>query len=207
MLKTLVVTALLALAVAPRHPRAAPGLGAPVRLVVAPSGNEARFRVREQLASLTLPSDAVGVTHDITGTLVLDEHGQVVPAESKFTVGLGSLKSDRDRRDNYIKRRTLETEQFPTAVLEPTSVRGLPSPLPSDGAMSFELVGNLTIRGVTRPSTWQVNATASHGEFTGTASTHVKFEDFNMTQPRVAIVLSVQDDIGLEYDFHLVRGE
>jgi polyisoprenoid-binding protein YceI len=65
-------------------------------------------------------------------------------------------------------------------------------------------MGDLTIHGVTRPSTWQVTATANHGEFTGTAATRVKFEDFGMTQPRLAIVLSVQDDIGLEYDFHLV---
>ena len=111
MLRIMVVAALFALLLPPAHPRPAPApaAGARVRLVVAPTGNEARFRVREQLAELTLPSDAVGVTHGITGAIVLDEVGRVVPAESKITVDLTSLKSDRDRRDNYIKRRTLET--------------------------------------------------------------------------------------------------
>jgi len=205
MMKLTVVAALLALPAAPAHPRTgAADAGPRLRLVVAPTGNEARFKVREQLAELPLPNDAIGVTHGITGAIVLDGNGHLVPEESKFTVDLTSLESDRDRRDGYIKRRTLETDQFPNAILEPTAARGLPALLPASGTMTFELVGNLTIHGVTRPSTWQVTATADHGEFTGTASTRVKFEDFGMTQPRVAIVLSVQDDIGLEYEFHLV---
>jgi polyisoprenoid-binding protein YceI len=205
MMRLTAVAALLALPTAPVLPQAGPApAGASVRLVAAPTGNEARFKVREQLAELPLPNDAVGVTQAITGAIVLDEHGRVVPAESKFTVDLATLKSDRERRDGYIKRRTLETDKFPTAILEPTGAHGLPAPLPDSGTMTFELLGNLTIHGVTRPSTWRVTATAGHGEFTGTASTRIKFEDFGMTQPRVAIVLSVQDDIGLEYDFHLV---
>ncbi len=107
-----------------------------LKLVPAPSGNEARFRVKEQLAMLTMPNVAVGVTRTVSGAIVL-ENGKVVAGESRFSVALGSLQSDRERRDGYIKRRTLE--------------------------------------------------------------------DFGMTQPRVAVVLSVEDDIGLEYQFHLVR--
>jgi polyisoprenoid-binding protein YceI len=205
MVRPTVAAVLLALPLAHAHPPARSATPATrLRLVVAPAGNEARFKVREQLAELPLPNDAIGVTHGISGAIVLDESGRIVAAESRFTVDLASLKSDRDRRDGYIKRRTLETDRFPTAVLTPTAVRGLPAPLPDSGTMTFALVGDLTIHGVTRPSTWQVTATANHGEFTGTASTRVKFEDFGMTQPRVAIVLSVQDDIGLEYVFHLV---
>jgi len=205
MLKLAAVAALLALTAPHRQPPAGTASpGARVRLVVAATGNEARFKVREQLAELTLPNDAIGVTHGISGAIVLDEVGRVVSAESKFTVDLTSLKSDRDRRDGYIKRRTLETDRFLTAILVPTALTGLPTPLPDSGMMTFTLMGDLTIHGVTRPSTWQVTAMANHGEFTGTASTRVKFEDFAMTQPRVAIVLSVQDDIALEYDFRLV---
>ena len=70
--------------------------------------------------------------------------------------------------------------------------------------MTFQLERALTIHGVTRPATWGVTAVAQDGGFTGLATTRVRFEDFGMTQPRVAIVLSVEDDIGLEYQFHLV---
>jgi len=117
------------------------------------------------------------------------------------------LDSDRERRDGYIKRRTLETDRFPTAALAIDSLPGLPWPLPAAGTLTFEIAGALTIHGVTRPATWQVTAEAKDGGFTGLAATRVKFEDFGMTQPRVAVVLSVEDDIGLEYQFHLVRDE
>ena len=190
---------------APVASRRFPDAAAParLRLVPAPDGNEARFRVREQLAELTLPNVAVGVTSHITGAIVL-ENGKVVPAESRFSVDLSTLTSDRERRDGYIKRRTLETDGFPTADLSITSLPGLPYPLPTSGPMTFQIVGDLTIHGVTRPATWQVSAEAKDGGFTGTATTRVRFEDFGMTQPRVAIVLSVEDDIGLEYQFHLI---
>jgi hypothetical protein len=38
---------------------------------------------------------------------------------------------------------------------------------------------------------------------TGTASTAFTFEDFQITKPRVAVVLSFADTIRLEYDFRL----
>jgi polyisoprenoid-binding protein YceI len=189
-------------AASPRSVRA--GAAERLHLVLAPEGNEARYRVREQLAGVDFPTDAVGVTKDITGGIALDEQGNVVPAESKFVIDLRSLKSDKERRDRYVQGRVLETDSFPTAVLVPTALEGLPSPLPTSGPLAFELVGDLTIHGVTRPTTWQVNAVADNGGFTGTASTTLGFPEFNLTKPKVMVVLSVADSIRLEYDFHLV---
>jgi polyisoprenoid-binding protein YceI len=173
-------------------------------LILAPQGNEARYRVREQLVNVDFPNDAVGATSAITGQLVLDAQGQVVPGASQFVIDMTTLKSDRERRDGYLQRRTLETEQYPTVTLAPTALRGLPWPLPASGAFSFELEGDLTIKSVTRSVRWQVNATAADGGFSGTAATHFSFEAFELAQPRVSIVLSVENDIKLEYDFRLV---
>ena len=206
MLRTALAAVLLAFA-APPTPRPVGPLPAPraprIRLVPAADGNDVRFKVQEQLAMLTMPNVAVGTTGRISGAVVLED-GKLVPGESKFSVALDSLKTDRDRRDMYIKRRTLETDRFPTADLTITGLPGLPWPLPASGTLTFQIQGDLTIHGVTRPSTWQVTAEAKDGGFTGLATTRVTFEDFGMTAPRVAIVLSVQDDIGLEYQFHLV---
>ncbi|NOT09783.1 MAG: YceI family protein [Gemmatimonadales bacterium] len=177
----------------------------PVTLSLAPSGNEVRFVVREQLVGVELPNDAIGATSTITGGLVIDAKGMVDRARSIFTVDLTTLKSDRDRRDNFIKRRTIVTDSFPNAVLAVTEVKGLPAKLPVSGNFTFTLIGDFTIRGVTKPTTWEVAATAAGGAFTGKATTHITFGDFNMTRPRVPVVLSVVDDIKLEYDFHFIR--
>ena len=77
--------------------------------------------------------------------------------------------------------------------------------LPTSGSHTFDVIGNLTVRGVTRPTTWRVKAEAKGGQVTGAASTAFTFKDFNMEQPRVPIVLSVADTIKLEYDFRLRR--
>lgn len=82
-----------------------------VRYVVAPDGNEARYRVREQLMHHDLPNDAVGKTTAITGGISLSPAGAIDTAASKITIDVTSLKSDQDRRDGYVQHRTLETEQ------------------------------------------------------------------------------------------------
>lgn len=175
------------------------------RLTLAPNGNEARYRVREQLAGIDFPNDAVGSTSALSGEIVLDAAGAVIPARSTITVDLRTLKSDKDRRDGYLQRRTLETEQYPHAVLQVTGMQGLPVPLPTTGRLSFSLLGNLTIRGTTRPTTWAVTATATPTGYTGTATTTFTFAEMGLTKPRVASVLSVEDAITLEYDFTIER--
>jgi polyisoprenoid-binding protein YceI len=176
-----------------------------VRLQVAASGNEARYRVREQLAGFDLPNDAVGRSSAVTGGLVLDSAGRVVPADSRITVDISGITSDRDRRDGYVRRRILQTDSFPDVILRPTAVSGLPWPLPSSGSRAFALTGDLTVKGVTRPTTWQVTAAFQGDTVTGLAATAFTFADFGLAQPRVPVVLSVGDTIRLEYDFRLVK--
>lgn len=176
----------------------------PVHLVTAPKNNEARYFVREQLASINFPSDAVGVADSVTGSLALDDKGQIVAADSKFVVDIRDLKSDRSMRDGFLQRRTLETDKYPTVTLVPKEVQGLPNPLPDSGRVSFTLLGDLTVRGVTRPTSWMVKAFMRHGEVRGTASTGFTFDDFQIEKPKVGSVLSVADSIHLVYDFDLV---
>jgi polyisoprenoid-binding protein YceI len=176
-----------------------------VNLTLAPTGNEVRYRVSEQLAGVELPNDAVGKTTAVTGSLVIESNGRIVKESSRFVVLLDSLASDQSRRDNYVRRNTLQTMQFPTATFVPATATGLPATLPVAADLAFKLVGDFTVHGVTKPATWDVKGKMlASGEFTGTASTWFKFADYNMTIPRVAIVLSVVDSINLEMDLHLV---
>lgn len=173
-------------------------------LEVAPTGNAARYRVREQLVGLDFPNDAVGNTSAVSGRIVLDDAGAFVPEQSAIIVDVTGLESDNSRRDNYVRGRLLMTEEHPTVTLRPTAVRGLPQPVPTSGSHTFQLIGDLTVMGVTRPTTWDVAATIDGGRITGTATTRFTFDDFGMTKPRVRSVLSVADSIGIEYDFNLV---
>ncbi|MEP7356838.1 MAG: YceI family protein [Anaerolineales bacterium] len=178
-----------------------------ILLQFAPSGNEARYRVREQLANVDLPSDAVGRTAAVSGAIVINADGTIASDQSKVSVDLTGLKSDRSQRDRFLQNNVLQTSTYPTADFVPTGVSGLPSPLPTSGAVTFQLTGDLTVHGVTKAVTWDVTATAADGkDLTGTATTSFTFADFGLTQPRVPVVLSVEDTIKLELDFHLVKG-
>jgi len=186
-------------------PTSAPAASDALRFDLVKEGSQARFRVREQLVERSFPSDAVGSTDAISGSITLTPDGQVVRDQSKFTVDLRGLKSDSSRRDRFIQGNTLETERFPTAEFIPSAVTGLARPLPTSGQASFKVAGDLTIHGVTKPVTWDVTAQVNGREVTGQATTRVTFEDFGMSPPRVAVVLSVEDNIQLEVDFHLIR--
>jgi polyisoprenoid-binding protein YceI len=174
--------------------------GAPLRFVVSSTGNEARYRVREQLVNLDLPNDAVGVTHEITGMLLVNPNGSIVTDSSKIIVNVAALKSDKDRRDNYIKTHTMETAKYPTVQLVPKSFVGL-NAKPGSGPSEFNMLGDLTVHGVTRPTTWSVTAHTEGGDIVGTATTSFTFKDFSLDQPKVSVLLSVEDTIKLEYDF------
>jgi polyisoprenoid-binding protein YceI len=198
----------------PREPTASVALGpgraasaqtpeVALRYRVVAERSEARYRVREQLAGISFPSDAVGTTRAIEGSLSLDSQGHIRRNDSRFTVDLRTLRSDRDRRDNYVRRNTLETERHPTAVFIPSEVRGLPFPLPQTGTASFELIGDLTIRGTTRHITWEATATLQGQEISVQAKTSFRFADFSLSIPRVASVLGVDDMIRLETDLLL----
>ena len=178
---------------------------APIRFVIGPAGNEARYRVREQLMGANLPNDAIGATKTITGMILAYPDGRIVKDSSKIVIHLDSLKSDKDRRDGFLRRRTLETEKFPTVELIPTEIRGFNGKLPASGTASFQLLGDLVLKGVPHPTVWNVTARAEGNDVAGLATTAFTFKDIGLDQPKVPVVLSVADTIKLEYDFRLVR--
>ena len=164
-------------------------------------GSEALYRINEQLARRDLPNDAVGTTSDIEGQIVFSADGVVDAEQSKITVNVGALRSDSDRRDGYIRGRSLESDRFPNVEIAVQEVWGLPWPLPASGQAAFQMAGDLTIRDQTRLVTWDVTANFDGGAVEGLAKTEVTFEQFDITKPRVAIVLSVADEIRLEVAF------
>ncbi|MGD0964175.1 MAG: YceI family protein [Candidatus Acidiferrales bacterium] len=173
------------------------------------SGTSATYRVREQLAGLNFPDDAVGSTDLVTGGLVILPDGSVDSARSKLTIDLRNLKSDQDMRDGYVKNRTLETDKFPTAEFVAKRLQGVPSPLPAPdrptGQTGFQLVGDLTVHGITKEVTLSGYATYSKDLVAGRAMTDFTFSTFGLTKPSLARLLSVDDKIQLEINFRLKR--
>lgn len=170
-------------------------------------GTVARYIVQEQLAALDFPNDAVGETSVVSGAIVFRQDGEVIPEQSTIVVGLFALVSDSDTRDEFLMENSLETNEFPNTTLAIQEVRGLQWPLPSQGEVSFQLIGDMTVRDVTRSVTWDVTAQFDGDSVTGKAMTEFTFEDFDMKKPRVFLLISVDDEIRLEMDFLASIGE
>jgi polyisoprenoid-binding protein YceI len=176
-------------------------------LTLVPGESRASFRAREQLVGQSMPGEAIGSTAGVSGSLVLDDAGAILGEQSKIVVELESLQSDESRRDRYLHRTTLQTSQFPTARFVPRAVMGLPTPLPTQGELNFELAGDLSVHGVTRPTLWQVTARFGEQVIAGSAWTTVNITDFGMQPPKVGPVLSIEDTITLQVDFTTARSE
>ena len=165
-------------------------------------GTKARYKVREQLAGISFPSDAVGTTEAVTGAIVVKPDGSIDAAQSKLSIDLKTLTSDQQMRDGYIQNRTLETAKFPTMEFVPKRAVGLPAPLPAgmQAQAGFQLIGDLTLHGVTKEATWNVVATFGNELVGGRATTTIDFATFNLAKPSLARLMSVDDKIELEID-------
>ena len=165
-------------------------------------GSIARYRVEEELANTGF-FVAVGETQDVAGSIAFDADGAVVADESRIVVQAATLMTDSDRRDGYVRNRTLETDTYPEVVFVPTSIDGLPDSIAdASGHVHVHITGDLTVKDQTREITWDGDIDfPGDGTAIGAVAVEFTFDDFGMNKPSVAIVLSVDDTIRLELDF------
>jgi polyisoprenoid-binding protein YceI len=170
------------------------------------ASSKATIRVREQLARLPAPNDAIITIGGAQGSFTLNPDGTFATG-SKVSVDMTTVTTDDRQRTDSIKRDPLEVTRFRTSELLPKTTTGLTLPLPSAGEFTFKLIGDLTLHGVTKSVSFDVRATRAVGKLTATATANPswKFGDFGMQPPTSFSVLSIVDEIRME--FALVANE
>lgn len=163
--------------------------------VLAPNSDSfVGYRVKEELARIGATT-AVGRTRQITARLVFD--GTAI-TDVEVTADLTTLQSDQALRDNALRMQALETSRYPTATFRLTQPIVL-GEVPAEGMpVAATAVGDLTLHGVTRRVSIDLQGQRSNGLVVVVGSTEVRFADFNIQQPRAASVLSVEDRGTLE---------
>ena len=170
------------------------------------AGSRANVRVREQLVRLPAPNDAIITITGAQGSFTLDPDGTFASG-SKISVDMTTITTDDRQRTDSIRRDPLEVSRFRTAELVPTRTSGLALPLAPSGDLAFQLTGDLTLHGVTKTVTFDVKARREGTKLTATAAANPswKFGDFGMRPPSSFSVLSIVDEIRME--FELVANE
>ena len=120
-----------------------------------------------------------GRFNDVRGRITIAEEPENSHVEVE--IGVASLSSGNDDRDAHLKSGDFfDVEHYPTIVFASTAVRPV-------GDNTWELVGDLTVRGTTRPITLQVDfdgggISPMGDERVGfSAATDVNREDFGLT--------------------------
>ena len=157
------------------------------------------YRVTEQLTFLSSPNEAVGRSTAVTGSM--EVAGDTVEAV-RIEADLTQLTSDEDRRDNAIRQRGLESEQYPTATLELAEPIQLDSTPAQGQEVRGEGTGRLTVHGVTRDVDLDLTGRWNGETIQVVGQLPVKMTDYQIEPPRFGPVVSIED--GLAVDFNLV---
>jgi polyisoprenoid-binding protein YceI len=170
------------------------------------SGSQAGYRVREKLASLSAPSDAVGRTTAVTGTLALSQaaSGYSVTAAS-ISVDVGKLASDQSRRDQRIRSQGLESDRYPTATFKLTSPIALAADAANGQTIHVSATGDLTIHGVTKRVTIPIDARMTGSKIELVGSITFPFSQFGMTPPSIGGFVSVENNATMEFQVLLTQ--
>jgi polyisoprenoid-binding protein YceI len=166
--------------------------------------SQARFLIEEVLRGT--PITVVGKTNQVSGEIAVDPQnpetarvGTILINARTFTTGTGA---DDQLRDRAIHSRILETSRYEYITFEPTALRGLPATARTGETYTFQIDGKLTVHGVTRDVTFDAAFTAtSDTELKGTASTVIRYADYNIAIPSVPFVTGIPQTVRLELDF------
>ena len=153
-------------------------------------GSEATFTVNEKLAWLDLPNDAVMRTVGIAGTIYLDGQPTVIELD------LHSMTSDAERRDGYVRSRMFPDDR--TATFTVSDLGDLPDPLPEGEEITRDVQGELSIKGVTKPITFEVQARKDPDKLFVLGRTTFTWDDLELPPPNIPGRIEVKDEVRVE---------
>ena len=171
------------------------------QFVIDPAQSSAQYAVNEVFLQENRPYHAVGTTNVVTGTFVVATEGVPAGKVTKIQVDLRALQSDSDRRDNAIRERWLESNTYPYAEFVSTNALNLPASYQPGSQVSFNLVGDMTIHGVTKSVEWLVDGTLTGDTVRGQSTTTINMSDFGITAPNIANMIKVEDQVELTVQF------
>jgi polyisoprenoid-binding protein YceI len=116
----------------------------------------------------------------------------------EFVVDVASIESDDQRRDNQFRGRIMSTDEFPEATFTLTEPIELGTE-PADGvSVDTDATGELTLRGVTNPVTFELTAEQQNGRIGVLGAIPVVFADYSIANPSVPGI-TTEDEGLLEF--------
>ncbi len=180
--------------------------------VVVPDQSTAAYLVDEEFLGGALDKlgiaagdyDIVGSTQEVSGQFELDLDAGTIGA-NEFTVQIDTLSSDQSRRDNWVREQAPAFARFPTATFVANSIENAPSDYTDGEEATFQLSGDLSVRDVTLPITFDVTATLDGDTISGVAIADSLLSDFGINPPNFANTLTVEDPFQIRMELTAVE--
>ena len=165
-----------------------------------PSQSAARFTLNETL--MGNPKTVIGTSTKVSGDITVSFDNPAGSQIGVLQIDASAFATDSGMRDRAIQNFILQTSQFQFITFEPTAIAELPAKVAVGDTLSFKVTGNLTIRDVVQPVTFDTTVTAkSDAELSGLAKTTVMRSAFGLTIPKVPSVADVTEEVALELEF------
>lgn len=158
------------------------------------------FQLDEDLRGVR--ATVVGVTDQVAGEIAINLDDLSTAQVGVLQINARTLATDNSFRNRAIQNDILETGSYEYITFTPTAIDGLPASAAIGQAVAFSIAGDLTIRDVTQPVTFEVVATpVSEGQLAGTARTVITRADYNLSIPSVPNVANVEEEVELYIEF------
>ena len=172
------------------------------RFVIVPEDSQVAYHVGEVFFNQNHQFNlATGVTKALRGEVLIDRAHPRRSRVGRITVDISQLASDSARRDSMIRGRWLESSRFPIAEFTPTAIRGLPDEDVQGRDVPVQITGNLRIRDVTKPVSFDVSLKLEGETITGVATTKILMTDFGFDPPSLLGILKAGNEVNLEFRF------
>jgi polyisoprenoid-binding protein YceI len=177
----------------------APDAGA-VIFTISQEGSEVRFTLDELLRNN--PNTVIGITNQVVGEIAVNFDNPSASQVGEITINARTLQTDNDFRNRAINNEILDTGSYEFISFVPTEIVGMPDSVAIGDTLEFQVVGDLTIRDVTRSVTFDVSVmVVSPTQITGYGSATVLRSEYGLTIPSVPSVANVTDEVLLEIQF------
>jgi polyisoprenoid-binding protein YceI len=170
---------------------------------IVPEESEVRFIVHEEL--MGNPTTVVGKTNQVAGDILVDFNTPSNTVPGTIRINIATLATDNEFRNRALRGQILQSNRPENEFAEfvPSTITGLSGKITNGEPVTFQITGNLTVRGVTRENTtFAMTVTpVNDTRLEGSGSTDVLYTDFGMSIPSAPGVANVTEAVKLEIDF------
>lgn len=173
---------------------------------VVPEESEVSFQLTENLrGQFTVVR---GVTKEVAGQIFVDFADPAASQVGVIRINARTLTTDNEFRNRAIRGQILLSSQDEFEFIEftPTGIEGMPAQVNIGEAVTFQIVGNLLVKGITQPVTFDATVTpVSEDRLEGTVTAVVQRAMYELAIPNVPGVADVSEDVTLTLNFVATR--